>query len=380
MGSRGKRPKRPQRDRLPDRRTRSAEETDTRPAAVTTRCTGNSDPRSCRRRATSADDGTSSTPRDEKSSSSIKELEPATRRGKDRNRGDQPAESPAREPKPGRKREDRTGQQRTRGSFRPEERTEQHGCDAIGGRENERQVAMTVAPPGRRSAARGRKQEERQERRPGEARGRQQMLRSISSRVSLGHTRGRRRDREGYRPKPARSDARFRTSRGSQGANEPGLRDRSNLDVRAAVLVDEDQEPTRPTAARGRNVRWRAAERHANRENATQLGVRNHAAERRSDQKDPNDTGDTRATREERSVDSGRGTGRRDTDRSRTRRHHRGERAGRTSRSLRAVDEKPRRLDAAINVPAAETSRAPQRNAPDTRKILMTRLTCHTKS
>ena len=133
MGSRGKRPKRPQRDRLPDRRSPSAEETDTRPAAVTARYTGNRDARSCRRRAASADDGTSSTPKDGKSSSSIKKLEPATRQGEDRNRGDQSAESPAPEPKPGRKREDRTGQGRIRGRFRPGERTEQHGFDPIAG-------------------------------------------------------------------------------------------------------------------------------------------------------------------------------------------------------------------------------------------------------
>ena len=47
----------------------------------------------------------------------------------------------------------------------------------------------------------------------------------------------------------------------------------------------------------------------------------------------------------------------------------------RTASSLRGIDEISRRLDLPINVPAAETSRAPERNAPDTRKILMTRLT-----
>ena len=147
MGSRGKRPKRPQRDRLPDRRSRTAEETDTRPAAVTTRCTGNSDPRSCRRRATSADDGTSSAPRDEKSSSSITKLEPATRQGEDRNRGDQSAN---RQLVSGSRDENAVTGDRPRSAARDElpsqeKRTEQHGSDPIGGRENERQVTMTLA-------------------------------------------------------------------------------------------------------------------------------------------------------------------------------------------------------------------------------------------
>ena len=93
-----------------------------------------------------------------------------------------------------------------------------------------------------------------------------------------------------------------------------------------------------------------------------------------------NGTADTRAIRKERSVDSGRGTGRRDADRSRTGGPHRRERVVHTASSLRAVDEISRRRELPVDVPAGETSRAPQRNAPDTRKILMTRLTQHTKS
>ena len=146
---------------------------------------------------------------------------------------------------------------------------------------------MTVPPPGRQSAARGRKQEQRQERPPGETRRRQQMLRSISTRVSQGHRRARRRNRERYRPEPATNDARVRANKRGQGATRPALDDRSDLDARAPALVHEEQKPTRPTAARGRNVRWRTAERHASRQNATQPGGRVHAAARQSDQKNP---------------------------------------------------------------------------------------------
>ena len=56
------------------------------------------------------------------------------------------------------------------------------------------------------------------------------------------------------------------------------------------------------------------------------------------------------------------------------------ERVVRTTSSVRAFDEISRRRELPVDVPAGETSRAPQRNAPDTRKILMTRLTQHTKS
>ena len=107
LGSRGKRPKRPQRDRLPSRGSRTAEETDTRLDAETTRGIGNTAARSSREREGDAEAETPSAPKDEKSSSSIRRLEPASRQREDRNRGDHSGESPALEPNPGRKRGDR---------------------------------------------------------------------------------------------------------------------------------------------------------------------------------------------------------------------------------------------------------------------------------
>ena len=197
---------------------------------------------------------------------------------------------------------------------------------------------MTVPTPSRRPAARDRKQGGRQKRPPAETRHRQQMVRSISTRVSRDTREHHRRDREHDRPKPPRSDARSRANRRDLDAKKPELRDQSDLDARAPVLVHEEQEPTGRTAARSRNTGWRTAERHVKRQNETQPGGRDHGAKRRSDQKDPNGTAETRAIKEERSVDSGRGSSCRDADRSRTGGPHRRDRVVHTACPLRAID------------------------------------------
>ena len=209
---------------------------------------------------------------------------------------------------------------------------------------------------------------------------RQQMLRSISTRVSQGHRRARRRrPRAPIGRNQQRNDARVRDEqKGAKAPRDPRCDDRSDLDVpEHQRLVHEEQEadeangstrPKRPAGERPNGTRAARTQRSPVAESTRQRAK----AIRKIGMAPPTRERSEKNEASTVAAEPGAAT----TDRSRTRGHHRGERAVRDRQFAPR-----RRRDTAAPRRGRSTSRlqkpagTPQRNAPDTRKILMTRLT-----